>query len=354
MRANRTELYEMSERVVLPGFVDLHVHLREPGFSHKETIATGLAAAKRGGYAAVVAMPNTEPPPDCPANLEKATNGYKKNPKIPVFPTGCISAHRAGTAPAAYEELAPFVCGYSDDGSGIADNGLMREAMQRVKALGKPILSHCEDLTQSGNAMEWKALERDLNLVVQTECRYHMCHCSARESVALLREAKRAGLPVTAETAPHYLTLLANGSPLPSHKMNPPLARCADQAALLEAIQDGTIDCIATDHAPHTAAEKEAGANGVVGLETAFPVLYTKLVLTEVISLEKLLDLMAYRPAELLLRWTSGNAEPFRPLEMASYTWDLVSAYTIDPAQFASMGRYTPFAGWKVRGRCLG
>jgi len=337
---------------ILPGFVDLHVHFREPGFSAKETILAGSKAALRGGYIAVVTMPNLNPPPDSPANLQLQLDILARDAKLPVIPVGSITVGQAGKGELSdIEGLAPYVCGFSDDGVGVNDSNLMQEAMLRTKAVHKPIIAHCEDLRFPGNESEWRPLERDLALAGRTGCHYHVCHVSTRESVALIRQAKRDGISVSAETAPHYLVLcdedvLDEGR----FKMNPPIRSSADRDALIEGILDGTIDCIATDHAPHTAEEKSKGmagsAFGIVGLETAFPVLYTKLVREGVMTLDQLVDVMAHNPRELLKRWTSR-------IFGGAVLWDLEQKYTIDPEKFESMGRATPFANWEVYGHAI-
>ena len=338
--------------IILPGFVDLHVHFREPGLSSKETIRTGSRAALRGGYAAVCAMPNLDPPPDTLEHLQIELDIIERSAEIPVFPVGCITMGQKGEGSLSeMERLAPHVCGFSDDGVGIRDGWLMREAMERAKACGKPILSHCEDDSLGDSpASEWVPLARDLELARQTGCHCHVCHVSTKESVELIRRAKQSGVSVTAETAPHYLLLTENDREDDGRfKMNPPLRGPEDRAALLEGLLDGTIDCVATDHAPHTREEKSKGftrsLNGIVGLETAFPVLYTKLVREGLISLEKLVEVMADNPRRLLESWTNYKIE-------GTYTWDLKKKYIIDPKTFESMGKSTPFARWEVYGIC--
>ncbi|MDR0531821.1 MAG: dihydroorotase [Oscillospiraceae bacterium] len=353
----------------LPGFVDLHVHFREPGFSYKETIRTGARAAARGGYAAVCAMPNLNPPPDALDHLRMQLERIEaaRGEGVEIIPVGAITKGQAGGGELSdMPALAPYVCGFSDDGRGIQDEALMRRAMQTAKALGKPIISHCEDqsLLRGGyvhegsyarahghrgicSESEWGQLKRDLALVEETGCAYHMCHVSTKESVALLRGAKRKNLPVTCETAPHYLLLTEDDLQEDGRfKMNPPLRAEGDRAALLAGVLDGTIDCIATDHAPHAREEKSRGlagsAFGIVGLETAFPLLYTYLVLPGKLSMERLLELMSYRPRKLLECWLG------RSLATREYLWDLAGHNTIDPETFASLGRATPFAGWEV------
>ena len=369
--------HQCNNTILLPGFVDLHVHFREPGFSPKETIATGSAAALRGGYIAVVTMPNLRPAPDSLPNLQQQLELIKLHAQLPVFPVGSITMGQLGAGELSrMEELAPHVCGFSDDGVGVNDAVLMKEAMQRARALGKPIIAHCEDLSfgdAHNPASEYKPLARDLQLAAQTGCHYHVCHVSAKESVELIRQAKKDGVCVTAETAPHYLVLCDDDVPgtttpplrghpstegnggtrpykgkdiHPNYKMNPPIRGKADQVALLAGLIDGTIDCIATDHAPHTAQDKLDGANGIVGLEIAFPVLYTKLVREGVLTLDQLVNAMAHNPRELLKRWTSR-------VFGGSVLWDLHTAWVINPDEFATMGRAMPFAGWEVYGTCL-
>ena len=337
---------------ILPGFVDLHVHFREPGLSSKETIATGSRAALRGGYAAVCAMPNLNPPPDTLEHLQIELDIIRQDAQVPVFPVGCITMGQKGEGSLSeMETLAPFVCGFSDDGVGVQDGALMKEAMERAKACGKPILSHCEDKSLGdGPASEWAPLARDLELARQTGCHYHVCHVSAQESVELIRRAKQDGVSVTAETAPHYLLLTEEDREDDGRfKMNPPLRGREDREALLAGLLDGTIDCIATDHAPHTREEKSRGfagsLNGIVGLETAFPVLYTRLVLPGVMTLEKLVEVMADTPRRLLESWTGRKIE-------GTYAWDLEKKYVIDSEKFESMGKSTPFEGWEVYGIC--
>ena len=353
--------------VLLPGFADVHVHLREPGFSYKETIATGTQAAARGGYTAVCAMPNLNPVPDSLENLKPQLEAIEKDALISVYPYGAITVGERGEVLADLDSLAPHVIAFSDDGKGVQDDEKMRAAMEKAKALGKIIVAHCEDntLLHGGyihdgayakahghrsicSESEWKQVERDLKLVEETGCRYHVCHVSTRESVALIRMAKARGLDVTCETGPHYLVM--DDSDLREEgrfKMNPPLRASADRLALLEGVLDGTIDIIATDHAPHSSEEKARGleksAFGIVGLETAFPVLYTRLVKTGILPLETLVDRLALAP-----RRRFGI-----PMEEDWCLWDLGARYAIDPADFLSQGKATPFAGWHVNGKCL-
>ena len=359
--------FDSEKYIAFPGFCDVHVHFREPGFSYKETIRSGCAAAARGGYTAVCTMPNLSPVPDSGENLKVQTDLIKRDAFIHVLPYGAITVGEKGEKLSDLEAMAPDVVAFSDDGRGVQNDEMMLEAMQRAKALGKMIVAHCEvnSLLRGGyihdgeyarahghrgicSESEYAQIERDLKLVRETGCAYHVCHISAKESVELIRRAKAEGLDVSCETAPHYLLL--DDSMLQEEgrfKMNPPIRDKADRQALIEGILDGTIDMIATDHAPHSAGEKSRGleksAFGIVGLETAFPVLYTGLVKTGVISLQKLVELLSIRPRQR-----------FRiPLGNDFCLWDLESSYIIDPERFASQGRATPFAGMSVQGRCV-
>lgn len=367
-RMTVSSLFPSPQYCYFPGFVDVHVHLREPGFSYKETMATGTAAAAHGGYTAVCAMPNLDPVPDSMEHLEEQLSLIRRNARITVIPYGAITAGERGEVLADLEAMAPHVVGFSDDGRGVQSPDMMRRAMAEAKRLGKLIAAHCEDnsLLKGGyihegsyakahghrgicSESEWGPIARDLELAAETGCAYHVCHISTKESVDLIRKAKAAGVDVTCETGPHYLLL--DDSDLQEDgrfKMNPPLRDKADREALLEGIRDGTIDMIATDHAPHSAEEKSRGLEkslmGVVGLETAFPLLYTYLVEKKVISLERLIELMAIAP-----RKRFGLS-----LEEGDFTvWDLKAEYPIDPETFLSKGRATPFAGTAVKGKCV-
>ena len=352
------------EYTVFPGFCDVHVHFREPGFSYKETMETGTLSALAGGYTAVCAMPNLDPVPDALPHLEAQLRIIRRDAKIPVYPYAAITVGEKGEKLSDMEALAPFAIAFSDDGRGVQDEGLMKEAMTRAKALGKLIVAHCEvnSLLRGGyihdgvyakahghrgicSESEWRQIERDLKLAAETGAGYHVCHISTKESVSLIRDAKKSGVDVTSETAPHYLLLDENDLEEDGRfKMNPPLRSREDRLALLEGVLDGTVDMIATDHAPHSAEEKARGleksAFGIVGLETAFPVLYTGLVLPGVLSLEKLVSLLALAPRARFGIPHSGFS-----------VWDLNDSYVIDPAAFRSKGRATPFAGQTVRGR---
>ena len=359
--------FDSEKYIAFPGFCDVHVHFREPGFSYKETIRSGCAAAARGGYTAVCTMPNLSPVPDSGENLKVQTDLIKRDAFIHVLPYGAITVDEKGEELSDLEAMAPDVVAFSDDGRGVQSDDMMRQAMLRTKALGKMIVAHCEvnSLLRGGyihdgeyarahghrgicSESEYAQIERDLKLVRETGCAYHVCHISAKESVELIRRAKAEGLDVSCETAPHYLLL--DDSMLQEEgrfKMNPPIRDKADREALIQGILDGTIDMIATDHAPHSAGEKSRGleksAFGIVGLETAFPLLYTGLVKTGIISLQKLVELLSIRPRQR-----------FRiPLGNDFCLWDLESSYIIDPERFASLGRATPFAGMSVQGRCV-
>ncbi len=357
-----------SQYMTLPGFCDVHVHFREPGFCYKEDLATGSRAAARGGYTAVCTMPNLNPVPDSPEHLRVQLEAIREKACIRVYPYGAITVGEQGRALADLAGMAREVIAFSDDGRGVQSDSMMRQAMEQARALGKLIVAHCEvnDLLEGGyihkgayaaahghrgicSESEWRQVQRDLELVRETGCGYHVCHISTRESVELIRRAKAEGLDVTCETAPHYLVLDENDLREDGRfKMNPPLRSAEDREALLAGVLDGTIDMIATDHAPHSAEEKARGleksAFGIVGLETAFPVLYTRLVRGGILSLELLVDRLAYAP-----RRRFGI-----PLEAGDCClWDLNARYTIDPETFASRGRATPFAGWQVFGRCV-
>lgn len=353
--------------IIVPGLCDVHVHFREPGFSYKETIASGSAAAAHGGYTAVCTMPNLDPVPDSAEHLQVQLDAIKRGAAIKVLPYGAITVGEKGEELSDMESMADKVCAFSDDGKGVQNDEMMREAMTAAKRLGKIIAAHCEDnsLLFGGyihdgeyakahghrgisSASEYKQIERDLRLAEETGCAYHVCHISTKESVELIRQAKARGVNVTCETAPHYLVLCDEDMQEDGRfKMNPPLRSREDKKALIEGIKDGTIDMIATDHAPHSAEEKGRGLEkslmGVVGLETAFPVLYTELVMKNIITLDRLVELMSFKPKERFGIDTNNDFAVF----------DISEAYKIDPEDFLSMGRGTPFAGREVFGRCL-
>jgi len=344
--------------IILPGFSDVHVHLREPGFLYKETIRTGSLAAAAGGFTHVLTMPNLDPVPDSLQHLKAQTDIIGRDACIGVHPLGSITCGEKGQQLSDIEELAPLVAGFSDDGVGVMDDGLMKEAMIRVRAAGSITVAHCEDnrYPRESREAEYRQLDRDLQLAEQTGCPYHMCHVSTRESLELIRQAKKAGLDVTCETAPHYLTLSDQELEDDGRfKMNPPIKGPEDREALLEALTDGTIDMIATDHAPHSREEKSKGfagsAYGIVGLETAFPVLYTKLVREGILPMEQLIDLLTEKPNR---RFRIPAKMPDERDPAPTFTvWDLDTPYEIDPAAFLSKGRSTPFAGWQVYGKCV-
>ncbi len=353
--------------IIVPGLCDVHVHFREPGFSYKETIASGSAAAAHGGYTTVCTMPNLDPVPDSAEHLQVQLDAIKRGAAIKVLPYGAITVGEKGEKLADMEAMSDKVCAFSDDGKGVQNDEMMREAMTAAKRLGKIIAAHCEDnsLLFGGyihdgeyarihghrgisSASEYKQIERDLRLAEETGCAYHVCHISTKESVELIRQAKAHGVNVTCETAPHYLVLCDEDMQEDGRfKMNPPLRSREDKKALIEGIKDGTIDMIATDHAPHSAEEKGRGLEkslmGVVGLETAFPVLYTELVMKNIITLDRLVELMSFKPKERFGIDTNNDFAVF----------DISEAYKIDPEDFLSMGRATPFAGREVFGRCL-
>lgn len=361
-----SEIQNFSNDVyIFPGFVDVHVHLREPGFSFKETVLTGSRAAANGGFTAVCTMPNLNPVPDSVQHLQKQLDIIKRDGKIQIIPFGSITVGQAGNTLSDMESMAPFVAGFSDDGRGVQSGAVMRAAMEKAKALDKVICAHCEDISLVGGGYihdgeyarlhghsgipsesEWRQIARDIELSAATGCAYHVCHVSAKESVELIRQAKKSGIDITCETAPHYLTLTEQDLQEDGRfKMNPPLRTPDDRDALIEGLRDGTVDMIATDHAPHTRQEKSRGLRdslmGVVGLETAFPVLYTELVKTGKIELSRLIYAMSIAPAA---RFSIDNSDSFT-------AFDLNLSYEINPDDFKSMGRATPFAGRRVYGK---
>ena len=361
------EIVDDSEYVVFPGFCDVHVHFREPGFLYKETIRSGSLAAAAGGYTAVCTMPNLNPVPDTMDNLKLQLDKIQSDACIAVTPYGAITVGERGEQLADMADMAPCVAGFSDDGRGVQDETLMRQAMQEAKRLGKVIVAHCEDnaLLHGGyihdgeyakahghagicSESEWGPIARDLKLVEEIGCAYHVCHISTKESVELIRQAKAKGLDVTCETAPHYLVM--DDSHLQEDgrfKMNPPLRSAKDREALVAGILDGTIDMIATDHAPHSAEEKAKGlkgsAFGVVGLETAFSVMYTHFVKTGRMMMERLIELMAINPRKRF----------HLPMGNDFTVWNLGKKKTVEPDAFVSNGKATPFAGWTVYGECV-
>ena len=359
--------FNSPEYSVLPGFCDVHVHFREPGFSYKETILSGSRAAARGGYTAVCTMPNLNPVPDSPETLQPQLDAIEKDARIAVYPYGAITKGEKGEVLADLEAMAPKVVGFSDDGRGVQSPLLMEQAMRKARELGKLIVAHCEDnsLLRGGyihdgryardhghrgicSESEWGPIARDLELAAKTGASYHVCHISTKESVEIIRQAKKSGVDVTCETGPHYLVM--DDSMLREEgrfKMNPPLRSKDDRLALVEGLRDGTIDMIATDHAPHSAEEKSRGlqgsAFGVVGLETAFPILYTCLVRPGLLPMDRLLAALVTNPRN---RFGIPMGNDFS-------VWDLNAQYQIDPGDFLSQGKATPFEGWQVFGRCM-
>ncbi len=359
--------FNNSDYFIFPGFCDVHVHFREPGFSYKETIATGSKASARGGYTDVCTMPNLNPVPDSEEHLKEQLNIMRKDAVIGVHPYGAITVGESGKEIADLEKMAADVIAFSDDGKGVQSDSMMREAMTRAKKLGKMIVAHCEvnELLRGGyihdgeyakehghrgicSESEWAQIKRDIELVKETGCAYHVCHISTKESVELIRQAKKEGVDITCETGPHYLVM--DDSDLQEEgrfKMNPPLRSKEDREALIQGVIDGTIDMIATDHAPHSDEEKSRGleksAFGVVGIETAFPVLYTHLVKKRIISIDRLMELLVINPR------TRFNI----PMENDFSVWNLNKEITVDPKDFVSMGKATPFEGWKLFGECI-
>ena len=359
-------VYNSSQYMIFPGFCDVHVHLRQPGFSYKETIKSGTQASAHGGYTTVFSMPNLKPVPDSAEHLKEQLDIIKKDAVINVLPYGAITVGQNGEELSDMEGMAKDVIAFSDDGRGVQSEEMMKEAMLRAKALGKIIVAHCEDnsLLHGGyihdgvyaskhshrgicSESEWKPIKRDLELCRQTGCAYHVCHISCKESVELIRQAKAQGIDVTCETGPHYLILTDEDLKEDGRfKMNPPLRSKEDRQALIEGVLDGTIDMIATDHAPHSQEEKSRGleksAFGIVGIETAFQLLYTHLVKKNVISLERLVELLAVNPRK---RFGLEYDNSFT-------VWDLDKKTVINPSDFLSMGKATPFEGEEVFGEC--
>ena len=359
---------------LMPGLVDVHVHLREPGYEYKETIATGTAAAAHGGYTAVCSMPNLNPVPDCRRSLDLQLDIIRRTARVRVIPYASITEGQRGAGRLVdFDSLAADVAGFSDDGKGVQDGATMRRAMELAARAGRPIVAHCEvdELLRGGyihdgeycrthghrgicSESEWAQVVRDIALAAETGCRYHVCHVSTAESVDAVRQGKAAGVKVSCETAPHYLLLCDDDLQEEGRfKMNPPLRSAADRDALIRGIQDGTIEVIATDHAPHSAEEKSRGladsAMGIVGLECAFPLMYTYMVGRGIITLERLVALMSDNPRRLF--GLGGGLRVGEPADMAIF--DLGREYDIDPSRFLSKGRATPFAGWRVKGACV-
>ena len=365
---------DLNGKYIFPGFADVHVHLREPGFSYKETIASGTAAAAAGGYTDVCSMPNLKPAPDSPENLRVQLDIIERDAAVRVHPYATITMGQMGDELSDMAAM-PEAVAYSDDGRGVQSDDIMLSAMEKAAELGKIIAAHCEvnELLRGGyihdgkyarehghrgicSESEWAQIARDIELVRKTGCKYHVCHISTKESVDIIRRAKAEGVDITCETGPHYLVLCDEDLIEDARfKMNPPLRSAEDRDALVAGIVDGTIDMIATDHAPHSAEEKGRGLEkslmGVVGLETAFAVLYTHLVKKGVITLEKLIDLMHASPCK---RFGLGREKGLETGEVANLTvWDLDAEYTVDPENFKTMGRATPFMGDKLSGVCL-
>ena len=360
-------VFDNPKYAVLPGFCDVHVHFREPGFSYKETMVSGSASAARGGYTAVCTMPNLNPTPDSVEHLQQQRDLIDAGACIHVYPYGSITVGLKGEELADLEGMAKNVIAYSDDGKGVQNDDMMNAAMLKAKELGKMIVAHCEvnDLLKGGyihdgkyaaehghrgicSESEWAQVARDIELIKKNGCPYHVCHISTKETVDIIRKAKAEGVDITCETGPHYLVM--DDSMLQEEgrfKMNPPLRDITDREALVAGILDGTIDMLATDHAPHSAEEKAKGleksAFGVVGLETAFPIMYTYLVKPGVMTMEQLLEVMVYAPRK---RFNIPLGNDFS-------IWDLEKEYTVDPADFVSMGKASPFTGWNVQGECV-
>ena len=370
--ADNHKVYDCTGLTIMSGLVDLHVHLREPGFSAKETIATGTAAAAHGGFTTVCSMPNLAPAPDSMANLQQQLDIIERDSVIKVLPYATITRKRFGDELVNFEELKPYVAGFSDDGTGVQNEDVMRQAMAEAAKTDTIIAAHCEvdELLRGGyihdgeyaringhrgicSESEWQQVERDIELAAEAGCRYHVCHISTKETVELIRQAKARGVKVTCETGPHYLTMCDMDLKEEGRfKMNPPIRSAEDRDALIAGLQDGTIDVVATDHAPHTAEEKSRGlersAMGVVGIETSFAVIYTKLVKAGIISLEKAVDVLAEAPRRIFN--LGGGLQEGEAADIAVF--DLEKSFEVDPSTFLSKGRSTPFEGWQLQGEC--
>ena len=370
--AEGDKVVDCEGKVVMSGLVDLHVHLREPGFEAKETIATGTAAAAHGGFTTVCSMPNLNPAPDTVEHLQVQLDAIKRDAVVKVLPYATITRERYGRELVDFAALKPMVAGFSDDGSGVQNDGVMRAAMAEAVKTDAIIAAHCEvnELLKGGyihdgeyaakhghkgicSESEWQQIERDIELAGECGCRYHVCHISTKESVELIRQAKQRGVKITCETGPHYLTMCDMDLQEEGRfKMNPPIRSAEDRDALVEGIKDGTIDVVATDHAPHTLEEKSRGlagsAMGVVGLETSFAVIYTKLVREGVITLEKAVELMSEAPRKIFN--LGGGLCEGQAADIAVF--DLEAEFDVNPEDFHSKGRSTPFEGWHLWGEC--
>ena len=366
------KVVDCSGKIVVSGLVDLHVHLREPGFEAKETIASGTAAAAHGGFTTVCSMPNLNPAPDTVEHLQQQLDAIERDAVVKVLPYATITRERYGRELVDFAALKSMVAGFSDDGSGVQSGDMMRAAMVEAVKTDAIIAAHCEvnELLKGGyihdgeyaaqhghkgicSESEWQQIERDIELASETGCRYHVCHISTKESVALIREAKCRGVKITCETGPHYLTMCDMDLKEEGRfKMNPPIRSAEDRDALVEGLKDGTIDVVATDHAPHTLEEKSRGlagsAMGVVGLETSFAVIYTKLVREGVISLEKAVEVLSEAPRRIFN--LGGGLYEGEAADIAVF--DLNAEYDVDPEDFHSKGRSTPFEGWHLWGEC--
>ena len=370
--AEGDKIYDCTGLTIMSGLVDLHVHLREPGFSSKETIATGTAAAAHGGFTTVCSMPNLAPAPDTMENLQQQLDIIERDAVIKVLPYATITRKRAGDELVNFAELKPYVAGFSDDGTGVQTEEVMRQAMVEAAKTDTIIAAHCEvdELLRGGyihdgeyaaknghrgicSESEWKQVERDIELAAEAGCRYHVCHISTKQTVELIRQAKARGVKITCETGPHYLTMCDMDLKEEGRfKMNPPIRSAEDRDALIAGLQDGTIDVVATDHAPHTAEEKSRGlersAMGVVGIETSFAVIYTKLVKAGIISLEKAVEVLAEAPRKIFN--LGGGLKEGEAADIAVF--DLEKSFEVDPSTFLSKGRSTPFEGWQLQGEC--
>jgi dihydroorotase len=373
LKASGETIMNADGKLVAPGFIDVHVHLREPGGEQKETIETGTLAAARGGFTTICAMPNTKPVPDTVEHLKNLKERIKENAHVRVLPYASITVKEAGQELTDFESLQKEgAFAFTDDGAGVQNAGIMLKAMKKAAALQASVVAHCEDNTlvfggvvHDGvfakthniqgipSVCEAVHIARDVLLAEAAGCHYHVCHISTKESVRTVRDAKKAGIHVTAEVTPHHLLLTEEDIPGldANYKMNPPLRSKEDREALINGLLDGTIDCIATDHAPHTIEDKQAGIYkapfGIVGLETAFPLLYSRFVQTGIFTLKKLVDWMTIKPAEIF-KLPYGRLEEGAAADLVII--DLNLEKEIVPQHFASKGRNTPFGGWKCKG----
>ena len=371
--AGTAEVCDVQGKFVSAGFIDMHVHLREPGFEHKETIATGTRSAAKGGFTTIACMPNTRPVLGTPETIRSIYDKAEAEGIVKVLPYASITVNELGrelTDFAALKEAGAI--GFTDDGVGVQNAQVMKDAMTLAKELDMPVIAHCEDdslvkgravtegefarkhgLKGIPNESEAIHVGRDILLAEATGAHYHVCHVSTEQSIRLIRQAKQLGIRVTAEVCPHHLLLSDEDIPGmdTNWKMNPPLRSPRDVAACIEGLEDGTIDILVTDHAPHSEEEKAKGMElapfGIVGLETAFPLLYTRFVATGKWTLSFLIRRMTTDPANVF-GLSAGRLEPGAPADITVI--DLEAEHEVNPEEFLSKGRNTPFTGWKLKG----